>query len=108
MLFRSVAIDIRDRYAVAVIVVDGFVALARVIHDAMEEGDSAVFQRVIELKLVEDFELIRGLLLRLLACREFLLNLLHLGFLERIEEDRKSAQQREAAWQKAEQERDAM
>ena len=66
---QTVAVDVRHGDAVAVIVVDRLVVLARVVDDVVNEGDAAFLDPVGELELVEDSELVRGRHLRLLARR---------------------------------------
>ena len=42
---QAVAVDVRDRDAVAVVVVRRLVGLAGVVHDAVPEGDAALGER---------------------------------------------------------------
>ena len=61
----SVAVDVGDRQAVAVIVVSGLVGLARVVHDAMAERDAAGGQPIGELEIMECRDAGHGLDLRI-------------------------------------------
>ena len=51
-----VAVDIRDCQAIAVIVMDGFVQLARVVHDLVFEANAASQVTIDELEIVENFK----------------------------------------------------
>ena len=66
MSYKPVAVDVRHRDAVAVVVVDRFVVLAGVLDDVVFEGDAAFLDPVGELELVEDLELVDRCQLRAL------------------------------------------
>ena len=57
---QAVPIDVRNRYAVSMIVVSGLVRLSRVVHDPVLEGDAARVQSIRELKVVEHLDAVNG------------------------------------------------
>ncbi len=61
---QAVAVDVRDRHAVAMIVVRRLVRLAGIVDDSVLEGDAALGQAVRELEIVEHGECGHGLDLR--------------------------------------------
>src|SRR5580765_3467294 len=67
---QAIAVDVRNRDAGTVIVMNGLVVLAGVFDDPVHERDAAGRLTVAELKLVKHLESAGGLPLRLLASRE--------------------------------------